>query len=422
MEINKSFHRYDVDSDHYFKVAHLNELLIGQDRSQIQGVWDSHSKTLPIQLDNLYLCIGGLPRTIYRSVYQCNASRYMHILNTVKQGMTAILQQHRCQGEILLFNYGKKQIVFLYSPTGSDMPDTQELARQFSRQILSAYETQLYGESDRIWPFTVYSERITEYEDIAATYERMLHLHSLHFFVNEPWVVSVDDPRFHQNHTRYNDLLLLLDLLKHTVMERDEAQTELCIRQLFEKVRGSLNEDYLQDILFEVKSLMFKVAKTYQCSEEHIRSCCQRDLYPTLQALTNALCGQMCRLLQEAKKHPRLNPLTQKVIGHIQIHYRENITLPLLAKKVHVVPNYLSRVFNQDMGMSIPVYLNRVRIENAARLLQDDGLRIADVAYQMGFSDPHHFTRIFKKQYRMTPTDYRESRHGSPSWSKTLSQ
>lgn len=422
MNISNSFQYYEVDSDHYFKVAHLNELLIGQDESQIQGIWDSHGKTLPIQLDNLYLCIGGLPRTVYRTVYKCNASRYMYILNTVKHKMAPVLQQYHCRGETILFNYGKKQIVLLYSPLDGSTPNAAEIARQFSEQIIIAYKAHLYGEEEQIWPFTVYSKRITDYEDISRKYERMLHIHALNFFVNEPWVVDVDDLHFRQSHIRYNDLLLILDMLKQSVIEQDEFQAQICIRQLFKKVRISLNENYLQDILFEIKSLMFKVAQTYHCSGNGIRNCCQADLFPTLQALTDALCCQMSLLLQETKKQPRLSPLTQKVIGYLQIHYRENITLPLLAKKVHVVPNYLSRVFNQDVGMSIPVYLNRIRMENAARLLQDDGLRIADVAYQVGFSDPHHFTRVFKKQYHMTPTDYRESLHSQPSSSENLFQ
>ncbi|MEW4412878.1 AraC family transcriptional regulator [Clostridium sp. AN503] len=411
MEKYGPFYYYEVDSDHYFKIAHLNELLIGQDKAQIQGIWASHAKTLPVQLDNLYLCIGGLPRAIYRTFYGCNASRYMNIINAVKQEMASILHKHRCHGELFLFNYGQKQIVLLYSPSGGDTPDHHEIARQFSGQILAAYKKQLYEDQEQLQPFTVYSEKITDFEDISRTYDRMLQIHALNFFVNEPWVISVDDPRFHQNPVPYNDLLLILDLLKHAVMDRDESQAGLCIRQLFDKIRLSLNQDYLQDILHEIKSLMFKVAKTYQCSEAGIRSSCQLEKSPTLHALADALCSQMERLLLEAKKHPRLNPLTQKVIGYIQIHYREDITLPLLAKKVHVAPNYLSRVFNQDMGMSIPVYTNHVRIENAARLLQDDGLRISDVAFQAGFSDPHHFTRIFKKKYGMTPTAYRESFH-----------
>lgn len=411
MELNEPFYHYAVENDHYFKITHLNELLIGQDRAQIQGVWDSHAKTLPVHLDNLYICVSGLPRTIYRPYYECNASRYMQILNTIKQGTAPILRKHQCQGEIFLFNYGKKQIVLLYSPCGSKIPDYQEIARQFSRQVLTAYENLLYREQDRIWPFTVYSEKITGYENISKTYGDMLHIHALNFFINEPWVVSVNDTRFHQGHIPYNDLLLIFDLLKQAVMERNELQAETCIRQLFEKIRISLNGDYLQDILFEIKGLMFKTAKTYRCSEEGIRSCCRRDMFPTLQALTDALCRQMGSLLKEAKKHPKLNPLTQKAIVYIQIHYRENITLDLLAKKAHAAPNYLSRVFNRDMGMSIPVYLNQVRMENAARLLQDDSLRISDVAYQTGYSDPHHFTRIFKKHYHMTPTVYRESLH-----------
>ena len=125
------------------------------------------------------------------------------------------------------------------SPSGGDTPDHHEIARQFSGQILAAYKKQLYEDQEQLQPFTVYSEKITDFEDISRTYDRMLQIHALNFFVNEPWVISVDDPRFHQNPVPYNDLLLILDLLKHAVMDRDERQAGLCIRQLFDKIRLS---------------------------------------------------------------------------------------------------------------------------------------------------------------------------------------
>ena len=150
MEKYGPFYYYEVDSDHYFKIAHLNELLIGQDKAQIQGIWASHAKTLPVQLDNLYLCIGGLPRAIYRTFYGCNASRYMNIINAVKQEMASILHKHRCHGELFLFNYGQKQIVLLYSPSGGDTPDHHEIASQFSGQILAAYKKQLYEDQEQL--------------------------------------------------------------------------------------------------------------------------------------------------------------------------------------------------------------------------------------------------------------------------------
>lgn len=409
MDNNESFIYYEVDDDHYFKIAHLNELLTGQDKVQTQGIWSSHAKEFPVQLDNLYLCVGGLPRRLYRQFYHCSASRYMGIFNEIKQKTCAFLAEWGCRGEICLFNYGQKQIVLLYSPVGEASPDPHLIASQFGHHILDIYKDRLYEGQEPIWPFTVYSGRIVEYEEIAPTFQRMLTLHDLNFFVNEPRVIFVDDPHFQQNHVRYNDLLLILDLLKQCAADRDEAMAETCIRDLCARVRTSLREDYLQDILHEIKSLMFKVARTYGCREDTIRTSCSREGYPTLQALTEALCLQMRQLLTEAKSQPKINPITQRALRHIQIHYREDITLPLLAKIAHAAPNYLSRVFNQDMGMSIPVYLNQIRMENAARLLEDEELRISDVAFQVGFSDPHHFTRLFKKQFGRTPSEYRKS-------------
>ena len=53
-------------------------------------------------------------------------------------------------------------------------------------------------------------------------------------------------------------------------------------------------------------------------------------------------------------------------------------------------------------------YLTNVRIENAKRLLRETEMKGYDIAYECGFSDPHYFSYIFKKNTGLSPRDYKQ--------------
>lgn len=61
-------------------------------------------------------------------------------------------------------------------------------------------------------------------------------------------------------------------------------------------------------------------------------------------------------------------------------------------------------------GQTPQVYITAVRMEQACELLRDDTLTIAEVCYRVGIADPAYFTRLFKKQKGITPTEYRNGR------------
>ena len=61
-------------------------------------------------------------------------------------------------------------------------------------------------------------------------------------------------------------------------------------------------------------------------------------------------------------------------------------------------------------GMSPSDFLRHVRMQHAEKLLTESSLSLAEVAYAVGFADPKYFSRCFKKETGMTPTDYREER------------
>ncbi len=89
---------------------------------------------------------------------------------------------------------------------------------------------------------------------------------------------------------------------------------------------------------------------------------------------------------------------------------KPGISLLSVASFVNVSPNHFSTVFAQETGESFIEYLTGVRIDRAKRLLSTTQMRSSDIAYEIGFNDPHYFSFIFKKNVGMTPRDFRSEK------------
>ena len=79
-----------------------------------------------------------------------------------------------------------------------------------------------------------------------------------------------------------------------------------------------------------------------------------------------------------------------------------------IAAHVKVVPTYLSEIFNKEIGMSIPQYLTRLRIEKSKKLLSESEMKVFEIANSVGFKDANYFGKIFKKHVGVTPQQYHE--------------
>ena len=69
---------------------------------------------------------------------------------------------------------------------------------------------------------------------------------------------------------------------------------------------------------------------------------------------------------------------------------------------------YFCRLFKKSVGATPYQYVMQQRVEMAKRMLQQQGLSIADVAFDCGFANQSHLGRIFKKHTGTTPKKYRE--------------
>lgn len=108
------------------------------------------------------------------------------------------------------------------------------------------------------------------------------------------------------------------------------------------------------------------------------------------------------------KKEDIRNYAIRRAINFIWEHYSENISLDMLAERLEITPEYLSALFNKEVGINFSTFLKQFRISQAKRLLKGTDEKIYAIAQQVGYNDPKYFNRVFKEEMGMSPGDYRQ--------------
>jgi signal transduction histidine kinase/AraC-like DNA-binding protein/ABC-type sugar transport system substrate-binding protein len=107
---------------------------------------------------------------------------------------------------------------------------------------------------------------------------------------------------------------------------------------------------------------------------------------------------------------PQFNSIrVKRTVAYLQDNYTRPISLNEIAQEVGISKNYLSEIFHQELGISPWEFLTRYRINQARQLLKTTNLNITEVAAQIGFDDPAHFSRIFRAHLGQSPKEYRNS-------------
>jgi AraC-like DNA-binding protein len=92
----------------------------------------------------------------------------------------------------------------------------------------------------------------------------------------------------------------------------------------------------------------------------------------------------------------------------IEKHFNDKITNEELADKANMAVNSFARLFKTSTGVSIQQYIIKTKIETACNLMHHSNKTIDEIAYECGFSDRHHFAKIFKKVMNVNPAYYKK--------------
>lgn len=114
-------------------------------------------------------------------------------------------------------------------------------------------------------------------------------------------------------------------------------------------------------------------------------------------------------LVNEAEKRidNTVKSVAESVVKYINSHISENVSTSVLSDVTGYSSGYLSRIFRQEIGMSIHDYVSQTRMNLAKEMLVNTNLKIYEVAENCGYENTTYFIKIFRISTGITPQDYR---------------
>jgi AraC-like DNA-binding protein/ActR/RegA family two-component response regulator len=109
----------------------------------------------------------------------------------------------------------------------------------------------------------------------------------------------------------------------------------------------------------------------------------------------------------------------QIVIAHVAKNFLRPIPESEVALLCNMSPSRFCREFKAAFQVTFVEYLANYRMEQAKRLLTNPNMPVADVAAAVGFNDPSYFTRVFKRQEGISPSEYRAANVLRPMRART---
>lgn len=104
------------------------------------------------------------------------------------------------------------------------------------------------------------------------------------------------------------------------------------------------------------------------------------------------------------KKNSKI--IVEEIKVYIQEHLQEDLSVELLAKKAYVSTPYLFQIFKKEEQTTLIEYITRARMFYASELLKQNDIPVSRVAMAVGYSNYCYFTKLFKKSFGVTPSQY----------------
>lgn len=195
----------------------------------------------------------------------------------------------------------------------------------------------------------------------------------------------------------------------------ETTRFEDSIRDLFHAVHDQFSIVPLMDLLMEIlETFLYVEQKQFdkQINEDYIR---KQYLYGIHSAVSlMSLQKAVVRPIHEAleKIIDYVDQQNKKPIRTAYLYVEENYSKPIrledVAEQVELNPVYFSNVFKKETGQNFTDYLTDYRLKMAKELLQNTNDSINEIAEKVGYQDTRYFSKLFKKNVGIKPSEYRK--------------
>lgn len=129
----------------------------------------------------------------------------------------------------------------------------------------------------------------------------------------------------------------------------------------------------------------------------------------------NIVYGYLNLIMPQILKQITLLPITdiknnsiESILNFCTKHYKENLSLDMVSKSIHINKYYISKTINNLLNLSFTEFINSLRIIKACDLLKNTNESITYISGEVGFGTLRSFNRAFREILGETPRDYRK--------------
>lgn len=116
---------------------------------------------------------------------------------------------------------------------------------------------------------------------------------------------------------------------------------------------------------------------------------------------------EYCELVQ-THSLKNYSPFVGKIIEYIRLNIDKPLQLATVAELLNASVTTVSRRFKEEVHEAFPDYINRIRMEEAQKLMEHKEYSLTQIALKVGYNDVNYFTKVFKKLYGCTPSEYQK--------------
>lgn len=137
------------------------------------------------------------------------------------------------------------------------------------------------------------------------------------------------------------------------------------------------------------------------------------DPGPIPEKFLNTVIPPLCAMLSQYISLIKNVYINETLYSKIQDYLAENhssVTLDEISRKFSYSKSYISHMFKKESGLTLKAYCNKLKVEDAKRLLFQTNISVTEVAFMVGFNSFSYFINVFKEATGMTPLEYRHER------------
>lgn len=145
-----------------------------------------------------------------------------------------------------------------------------------------------------------------------------------------------------------------------------------------------------------------ELGRLEQMADKVVEGLDVKELLSLLTEMQNVVLGE-----KKGEITGNIRDYVKEAVAYINENYFEELTLSGLSEKYAVESSYFSKLFKQETGENLMLYIASRRMEKAKELMRREDINIAEVAFMVGYDDYTYFSKVFKKHVGVSPREYR---------------